>query len=256
MWVLAAFVVSCSPQTQDDRCAQTTPKRLSVQVIRELPHNPESFTQGLLVANGRLYESTGRYGESTVQELDLQTGNTLLSTKLDPKYFGEGLAMGPDGKLVQLTWREGAALKWDPAALTPAGLLSYQGEGWGLTTLPSGEFLMSDGSDTLVTRNPATFEQTKSNSIKGYGLLNELDYDGTAVWANQWQSDEILKIDLACSRVDAIADASTLTSRARAVSAKDQQAIDVLNGIASIPGTDRFYVTGKLWPIMYEVRFL
>ncbi len=114
---------------------------------------------------------------------------------------------------------------------------------------------MSDGSSTLTERDPQTFAPTATWSVAGYEHLNELDYDGHSIWANQWPTNQILRVDAQCHQVDGIVDAANLTTRAKALSAGKGGQIDVLNGIASIPGTDRFFVTGKLWPVMFEVRF-
>ena len=140
------------------------------------------------------------------------------------------------------------------------GSFTYRGEGWGLTTLDDGTLVMSNGSDSLTERDPRDFSIEREWTVKRAGgpadQLNELDWDGSHLWANRWQTNEILRIDRRCERVDAVVDASSLTEAARRQAAADGTPIDVLNGIAHIPGTDRYLVTGKWWPLMFEVTFV
>jgi glutamine cyclotransferase len=235
------------------------PERLTVEVVDERPHDPTAFTQGLLVVDGELYESTGQQGESTVREVDPATGEVLRSTDLDPELFGEGLTTVGDDRLLQLTWKDGRALEWDREGLVLVGEHRYEGEGWGITTLDDGRLVMSDGTDELAVRDPEDFSELERWAVARTDgpadQLNELEWDGQHLWANRWQTDEIVRIDPACRRVDAVVDASSLTRRAQAAAAGDQPA-DVLNGIAHLPGTDRFLVTGKDWPTLFEVRFV
>ncbi len=240
-------------------CPSGPPEALVPEVVRELPHDPEAFTQGLVVLDGVLYESTGLEGSSSLRALDPDTGQELRRVELAPELFAEGLAQGDDGHLVQLTWKDGRALVWDRVSFAQVGEFAYTGEGWGLTTLDDGTLVMSDGSDELVQRDPADFGETDRWRVQRDGgptdQLNELEWDGTHLWANRWQTDEILRIDPACRRVDGVVDASALAADAAATSSAPGDD-DVLNGIAHLPGTDRFLVTGKLWPTLFEVRFV
>lgn len=244
-------------------CASTPePQPLVPEVVRELPHDPTAFTQGLDEVDGVLYESTGQVGESRLVTLDADSGRVLAERAVDPDVFAEGLTH-VDGELVQLTWRDGVAFRWRPSedpsrSPEPAGSWDYDGEGWGLTTLDGGTLAMSDGSDRITERDPGDFSVLRTWDVRraggGADRLNELEWDGEHLWANRWQTDEILGIDRRCHHVVSVVDASTLTERARAVAGED--GIDVLNGVAHIGGTDRYLVTGKLWPVMFEVRFV
>ncbi len=242
------------------RCTEARPEDLRVEVVRTIERESDSYTQGLVVVDGRLFESGGRYGESTLRELDLDTGEELRRVDLDPDLFAEGLGVAPDGSLVQLTWKEGTALVWDPDTFEVVREMSYDGEGWGLTALGDGTLIMSDGSDSLVERDPDDFSAGLEMKVRRVGgdadRLNELDFDGESVWANRYQSDELLRIDPNCWTVDGVVDLSALRRQADAVDDDPDERFDVTNGVAHIPGTDRYLVTGKWWPVIYEVRFV
>lgn len=246
--------------TTVDGCAAAPPADLRVEVDRTIERAPDSYTQGLVVVDGRLFESGGRYGESTLRELDPATGEQLRRTDLDDELFAEGLAVGADGDLVQLTWKEGTALVWDPDTFEATGEFTYDGEGWGLTTLDDGTLVMSDGSDMIVERDPEDFAVEREVTVQRVGgdtdELNELEFDGESVWANRYGTDELLRIDPECWTVDGVADLSALRTQAEQLAEASGQPIDVTNGIAHLPGTDRYLVTGKWWPVMYEVRFV
>lgn len=261
--LVAATLTSCGQRDSSCDGPLPTPERLVPEVVRTVPHPTDAFTQGLLVRDGRIYESTGLEGRSSVRVLDLQTGVEQRRADLPPDLFGEGLAEGPGGTLVQLTWRNRTALVWDRATLEQTGRHRYRGEGWGITTLPGGDFVMSNGSDRLTYRAPRTFDAVRTTTVRRRGgqadQLNELEFsrDGgrDVVWANRWQTDEILRVDLECGVVTGVVDASVLAADAASTAKGSGATPDVLNGIAAVPGTDRFLVTGKLWPSYYEVRF-
>jgi glutaminyl-peptide cyclotransferase len=213
------------------------PELLRVEVLARFPHDTGAFTQGLEVAAGVLYESTGMYGES-----DLRT---------DGGVFAEGLTV-LDDQLVQLTWRENTAFVWDPATLTEVGRFAYDGEGWGICD-DGTRLVMSDGSARLTFRDRATFEPTGTVDVTRegelVGLLNELECVGGDVYANVWQTTDIVRIDPASGAVTAVIDASEIAAEVGA------GGLAVLNGIAHVEA-DRFYVTGKYWPTLFEVRFV
>jgi glutamine cyclotransferase len=235
---------------------------LTVQVTSRVPHDPAAFTQGLVFAGPRLYESTGLYGASSLRELDPATGRVLRRRALGRALFGEGLA-AVGGSLVQLTWREGVAAVWDERTLRRTGTRRYAGEGWGLC-FDGRRLVQSDGSAQLTFRHPTTLALlggvtvTVSGSARTLaGLapgpvrnLNELECHRGKVYANVWQTDVIVVIDPASGRVEAVADASSLPRPRRA--GPD----DVLNGIAYDPVRRTFVVTGKRWPWLYRVRLV
>jgi glutamine cyclotransferase len=239
-------------------CSPTPPAELSVEVVRTLPHDAGAYTQGLVVLDGRLFESTGREGASTLRELDPDTGDVLDQVPLAPDEFGEGLTVTDDGRLVQLTWTEGVAYEWDPDSLERLGEFRYEGEGWGLSTLEDGSLVMTDGSAALTLRDPDDFSVREARAVQRVGgdadRLNELEWDGESLWANRYQTDELLRIDPDCATVTGVADLSALREDATAAAVEAGTPIDVTNGIAHLPGTDRYLVTGKWWPTMYEVR--
>lgn len=237
---LVSHLFSCNP-----------PETLTVEVLSVRPHDPTAYTQGLLLHEGVLYESTGRYGQSDLRRVDPQTGRVLRRLRLPPDLFGEGLARRGD-RLVQLTYREQKAFVYGIEAFDPLGQFSYQGEGWGLCH--DGEhFIMSNGSDTLTFRDPDTFEVTGQVPVTRDGRavrnLNELECVGNEIYANIYRTDRIVKIEKNSGRVTAEIDASGLLSPSERLRA------DVLNGIAHDPETGSFLITGKLWPKLFEVRF-
>ena len=242
-------------------CVPEEPERLVPEVVVTYPHDPTAFTQGLLQVGDELYEGTGIVGRSEVRRVDLATGAVLDRSPVPGSEFGEGLSRGADGRLVQLTWRDGVAFVRDPETLEVVDRWSYEGEGWGLTTLDDGTFVLSDGSDTLTWRDGATFEPEQRVRVQRSDgptdRLNELDWDGERIWANRWQADEILRIDPRCGTVDGVVDASSLSDAVRALPVPvGIDPPDVLNGVSVVPDSDRYLITGKRWPLLYEVRFV
>ncbi len=246
------------------------PPSLDWEVVSRRPHDATAWTQGLqLDDDGRLYESTGLRGRSTIREVDPQTGTVLRSAPLPDEQFGEGLAMVGD-RLIQLTWQEGVANTWDAATFEALGAFDYEGEGWGLC-FDGQRLVMSDGSDRLTFRDPATFEVIGSVRIEPAGLadmrLNELECVDGMVWANAWLTDTIVRIDPAAGRVTGTLDLTGLLDQVpptdppraptqppsnRPPLATDPP--DVLNGIAWDAASGTFLVTGKLWPALFEIR--
>ena len=228
------------------------PAPLSYQILRTLPHDPEAYTQGLVFHDGLLYESTGRRGSSSLRKVDPETGEILAMTTLDESYFGEGLAL-VDSELIQLTWQAGQAFVYDADSLTLRRSLEYEGEGWGLC-FDGQALFMSDGSYRLYRRDPETFELLEEIRVTRDGFpvwqLNELECVGEVIYANVYQTTDILRIDKASGDVVGVLDGFGLSASARR--APDPEA--VLNGIAYDPGRDTFYVTGKLWQSLFEIR--
>ncbi len=270
---LAAVLSACGSSTasvpvRDDgsTCELRNPAKLVPQVVAKIPHQTDAYTQGLLIHEGTLFESIGLYRASALRAMNLTTGEVLGQAALPASAFAEGLAEGLDGELVQLTWKEETAYRWSAQSLgnlseaTPSGTFEYQGEGWGLTRLGAADFVMTDGSSDVILRSAKDFSVTGRHHVYRLngptGGLNELEWDGEAVWANRYQTDEILRIDPECWTVTGVVDMSGLVDQAVQDATDDGTKIDVLNGIAQIPGTDSFLVTGKFWPSLYEVRFV
>lgn len=224
---------------------------LKVRVLASVPHDAGAYTQGLVWSGGTLYESAGQYRQSSLREVDPKTGKVVRSVQVPPRYFAEGLARVGD-RLIQLTWQEGTAFVYDLATFERRGELPYSGEGWGLC-FDGQRLILSDGSNRLSFRDPATLATTGGVNVELDGRpamqLNELECVDGAVYANVWQSDEILRIDPATGRVTTVIDASGLLTPEEAARA------EVLNGIAYKPETKTFLLTGKYWPKMFEVVF-
>lgn len=248
----AASATSSDPTGTATPGSALPPAELTVEVLNEYPHDPEAFTQGLLLDDGVLYESTGNYGYSTLRAVVPDTGEVLEQHDLAPEYFAEGLAL-VDDRLIQLTWREQTAFEYELEGLEPTGELGYDTEGWGLCY--DGERLvMSDGTSTLYFRDAETFEELGTVEVTMQGepvdRINELECVDDDVWANVWQTDSIIRIDASTGEVGAIVDATGLLSEEQHASA------DVLNGIAYDAGDETFLITGKWWPTLFEVRFV
>jgi len=227
---------------------------LAVEVLAAYPHDTNAFTQGLELHEGWLYESTGQYGTSDVRKVNHESGEVVTLVPLPDDAFGEGLTITGD-QVWQLTWRERYAIRRDAATLEEIDRVEYDGEGWGICYDAVGERLvMSNGSATLTFRDPETFEETGTVTVLRDGeqltMINELECVDGQVWANVWQTDEIVRIDPATGQVGAVVDASGLLTEA------ERSVADVLNGIAAVPDSDTFLVTGKLWPRVFLVRFV
>lgn len=224
-----------------------------LEIVRSWPHDPQAFTQGLVYQEGRLYESTGIYGESSLREVELETGRVLRKHDLDEQYFGEGLAL-LGGKLYQLTWRSHVGFIYDAATFQPLGQFSYTGEGWGLTT-DGTSLILSDGTSTLRFLDPVTFAVQRTVTVTNAGhelsRLNELEYVHGEVYANVWTRDLIARINPATGLVTGWIDLTGLL-------APEDQGGDgnVLNGIAYDAANDRLLVTGKRWPRLFQIRLV
>lgn len=229
------------------------PVPLEIEVLETIPIAPDAFAQGFEFDDeGRLFKSTGRYGESSLRELDPETGETLRQRALGDEWFAEGLTL-LDEHFVLLTWRENTAFRIDPETLEEVDRWEYEGEGWGICA-DDGRLLMTDGTDQLITRDPADFEVVEQVTItraeRRVEDVNELECHGGVVWANIWREDVVVVIDPDTGEILAEADASHL------LTPQERAGADVLNGIAHIPGTDEMLLTGKLWPAMFRVRFV
>lgn len=225
---------------------------LEYVIVRELPHDTAAYTQGFVYANGRFYESTGQLGLSELRQVNPGTGEVQASVKLPLDRFGEGLTLF-DGRLYQLTWKSEVGYVYEAATLALVDSFAFVGEGWGLAT-DGISLIMSDGTATLRFVDPRDFQVLKEVTVKDNGLpltqINELEYVRGDLFANIYRSDWIVRIDPGSGEVrDWIELAGLLPT--------DQQtaATDVLNGIAFDHETGHFFVTGKLWPTVFELRF-
>ena len=227
-----------------------TLEELKVRVVRTLPHDRGAFTQGLLMFEGKLYESTGLFTESTLRRVDPDSGTVEAKVALEPDLFGEGLAR-VGGRLIQLTWKNGRALFWNLSSFKKEREVTYEGEGWGLC-FDGRRLLMTDGSDQLFFRDAESFAKTGQVSVRRAGApvmnLNELECSDGVVYANIWQDTHIVRIDPASGEVTGWIDASNL------LSGEDRIGADVLNGIAALPGSRNLLITGKKWPRAFEVE--
>ena len=225
-----------------------TPAVYSYRVVASYPHDPKAFCQGLVFHNGLLYESTGKYGESTVRCVNLQTGVVQRQHQMPAKYFGEGLTVA-ENRLVQLTWRSGVGFIYDIGKLEQTGSFRYRRHGWGLT-FDGQHFIMSDGSDELRFLHPESFKEVRMIRVKDRAkrirYLNELEYINGEIFANVWHSDYIARISPKTGSVLGWIDLrGLLKSRGRE---------SVLNGIAYDSENDRLFVTGKNWPTLFEIE--
>ncbi|KAI3893029.1 hypothetical protein MKW92_025982 [Papaver armeniacum] len=227
----------------------------SIEVVNEFPHDPKAFTQGLLYGGDDfLYESTGLYKQSSVRKVDIKTGKVEILQKMGATHFGEGLTL-LDDRLIQVIWLEPAGFIYDRHNLSQIGKFTHgMKDGWGLAT--DGKVLFgTDGSSSLYHLDPKTFKVLRSDVVryKGYEVhnLNELEYVNGEVWANIWMSDCIARI----SQKDGVVLGWIILPelRKRLLKAGNRR-IDVLNGIAWDSEKNRLFVTGKLWPKLYEIK--
>jgi glutamine cyclotransferase len=234
--------------------AQATAPVESYRVVKVYPHDPNAFTQGLIYRDGFLYESTGIRGESSLRKVKLETGEVIVQRRAGLEtHFAEGLVEWK-GQLFQLTWQSKIAFVYDLASLAPRGTFAYSGEGWGLTH-DQRRFIMSDGSNRLRFFDTMTFREIGHVDVTDRGRpvtdLNELEYVDGQVWANVWHTDRIVKISPDTGRVVGWIDLRGLMSGGFKL---DPEA--VLNGIAYDAPSKRLFVTGKLWPRLFEIQVI
>lgn len=250
-------VSACSSTTQPTPVTSDSVPTLTTEILREYDRGNDAFTQGFEIDGDVLYEGTGLEGSSFVRRTSLETMTELDRVDLPSDLFGEGITVDGD-TLWQITWQDGVAIARDRDTLTERRRVNYEGEGWGLCTqTPDNRLVMSDGSSTLTFRDPTSFEAegTVNVTLDGNPVerLNELECaDDGSVYANVWQTFDIMRIDPETGAVTAVIDGTPLWD---SMSDSQRGGADVFNGIAQIPGTDRFLVTGKYWPTIFEVRF-
>jgi glutaminyl-peptide cyclotransferase len=246
MALMAAALAGCAA------AAQRLPAPVqSFKVIATFPHDTTAFTQGLVFADGALYESTGLNGESTLRRVDLQTGKTLQRIDIPKQYFAEGLALVGD-ELLQLTWQHKLGFVYDRRTFKQKRTFTYSTEGWGIAYDGTSRLVMSDGSDRLTFLDPKTLKPLKTMRVQDGARpvpnLNELEWIEGEIWANVWQTDRIARINPRTGDVNAWIDLSSLFPRAQRMPPADE-----LNGIAYDKATRRIFITGKKWPRLYQI---
>ncbi len=251
---LSGFISCKNKDKQDpDKPNPNAPKLLSYSIISTYPHDTSSYTQGLLIYKGDMYEGTGNYGFSKLKKVDLKTGKAQNEIVLDKKYFGEGVTILND-TVYQLTWKEKKVFVYTLKDFKKIKEFTVDIEGWGLTN-DGKNIIASTGGSDLYYYESSTFKLLKTQTVTESGSpsfnLNELEYIDGFVYANQYQFPYIFKIDPATGQIMAKADLTTMWERIKAI---DHDA-DVPNGIAFDIATKKIYITGKWWPELYEVQF-
>lgn len=236
---------------KDPATANAPVSTFGYQVVNIWPHDPRAFTQGLVFLDGKLIESTGQEGFSSLRSVELQTGKVLKKVDIPEPFFAEGAAL-LNNKIYQLTWQHQRGFIYDAQTLEKTGDFSYNGEGWGLAT-DGRSLLLSDGSNRIRFLDPDSFRVTKTIAVADgktpINELNELEYVNGEIYANIWHDDRIAVIDPENGRVKAWID---LTGLLQPGDVTDPEA--VLNGIAFDQASNRLFVTGKLWPRLFEIK--
>jgi glutamine cyclotransferase len=228
------------------------PRNYTYRIVAQYPHDTNAFTQGLVIDDGALLEGTGRYGESSLREVTMETGEVVRQVDLEASYFGEGITVAAD-RIVQLTWRNGVAFVYDRATFAVIDTVEYDHQGWGIT-FDGERLIVSDGSATLRFWDPATYEEVAQVIVLDGDLpvtrLNELEYVAGDLYANIWLTDRIVRIDPTSGEVTGWIDLAGL------LAAGGGSGGDVLNGIAACEGAETLIVTGKLWPLLFEIELV
>ncbi len=241
-WLACAVVLAACACERTDSAAD-------FEITASYPHDASAYTQGLVTTDSGLYESTGRYGVSDLRRVDLRTGKVLARRALAPTEFGEGLALHA-GRLYQLTWKEGTAYVYSPETLAPLDSLRYPGEGWGLAS-DGRRLYMSDGSDSIRVLVPETFAVERIIRVRYRGeplrQLNELEFFDGALLANVYETSWVAQIDVGSGETIRVLDFEELYPR-RPIGT------EVMNGIAVTADGTQLLLTGKLWPVLFQVR--
>jgi len=239
---IVSCVLSCLLYAAEDLPLYT------YEIIEKYPHDPAAFTQGLTWHDGFLYEGTGRKGQSTLRKVALESGELLQRHNLGRRYFGEGIAIR-DGLVYQLTWQSHIGFIYDLETFEQQETFFVAGEGWGIT-FDDEHLIISDGSATLRFLDPTTQSEVRRLTVmlndQPVSYLNELEFIKGEIWANVWYQDVILRIDPQSGMVNSLVDLTGLYPERR-------NADEVLNGIAWDSEQQRLFVTGKLWPVLYEI---
>jgi glutamine cyclotransferase len=256
VFLLLLTFAGCQTAANGDRNSNQPPPagpapRYGYQIVNIWPHDSNAFTQGLILTDGKLLESTGQEGFSSLRSVELETGKILKKVDVPPPYFAEGIAL-LNGKIYQLTWQQHAGFIYDSQSFERVGQFNYEGEGWGLTT-DGQSLILSDGSNRIRFIDPAGFRVTKTITVLDANTpvqeLNELEYVQGEIYANVWHDNRIATIDPQSGRVTSWIDLTGLMPEGEL---QDPEA--VLNGIAYDQTNSRLYVTGKLWPRLFEIK--
>jgi len=220
-------------------------------IVASYPHDPSAYTQGLVTVDSVVFESTGQYRRSEIRQVELRTGAVLARRQLDPKQFGEGLALHAE-RLFQLTWRENVAYVYEINTLARTDSLTLAGEGWGLAS-DGAHLFLSDGSDSIRVLDPKSFQTERVFKVRYQGSplqqLNELEFFDGKLLANIYQSNWIAVIDPLGGNVERMLDFADLFQKRPATA-------EVMNGIAVSPDGRHLLLTGKFWPTLFQVRIL
>lgn len=243
---------SPDPNLGSEKVAET--KRVTnygYEVVNSWPHDSRAFTQGLIFHNGNLLESTGQVGESSLRRVELETGKILEKVNIPSPYFAEGITV-LNGKVYQLTWQNQRGFIYDASTLSKLGEFTFVGEGWGLAS-DGQSLIVSDGTNRIRFLNPDNFQVRRtiavSDGTRQVTDINELEYVQGEIYANIWHANRIARIDVQTGRVVGWIDLTGLLSQ---IEVHDEEA--VLNGIAYDETNGRLFVTGKLWPKLFEIR--
>jgi len=252
--LLGLFAFSCQPaatvqpETISDK--RTTPV-YGFEVVHVFPHDPDAFTQGLVVQDGKFLESTGEVGHSSLRRVEIETGKVIEKVDVPPPYFAEGITL-LKGKIYQLTWQQHLGFIYDAWTFDKLGEFNYTGEGWGLAN-DGVSLILSDGSNQIRFLDPDNFQVKKTIAVRdgqrAIELLNELEYVKGEIYANVWHTDRIARINPETGAVVGWLDLQGLLARGEV---SDEEA--VLNGMAYDETSARLFVTGKLWPKVFEIR--
>lgn len=246
--------LSCADQIDLDSFRGSSIEAFSYRIVDSYPHDPSAFTQGLVYYQGEFYEGTGLYGRSSLRRVKIETGEVLEIVNLEDEFFAEGIAIWED-RIIQLTWKSRQGFVWDREKLSQIGDFTYRTEGWGLTSNET-RLIMSDGSDTLYFLDPENYSLHGTLKVTASGEpvrgINELEYIEGMIYANLWPSSWIAIISPDTGEVTGRIDLSGILEEGGTPAGR----VDVLNGIAYDPSGDRLFVTGKLWPRLFEIELV
>ncbi|RJQ56533.1 MAG: glutaminyl-peptide cyclotransferase [Nitrospiraceae bacterium] len=253
IFLIVSILLLLMPVSQSEANSLTPVPVYGYRVVNTYPHDPESFTQGLFFEDGALYEGTGLNGRSSLRKVKLQTGAVVKVHKLTREFFGEGITV-VGNKIIQLTWKSRIGFVYDKDSFNLLRTFKYPTEGWGITY--NGKYLiLSDGTANLYFLEPETFREVRRVEVRDINgpvsRINEMEYIRGEIYANIWLTDRIAKINPGTGRVNGWIDLKGLSP----FSGRDEN-IKVLNGIAYDEKNDRLFVTGKLWPYVYEIKLV